>query len=103
MAQGKPTFERQNVHVHGLSVRDFVDAHEADFLQQMGVWVREGKVKYKEDLWTGLEQGPIAFRAMLQGGNFGKTIVGVGDDPTLDAELQARRASTDILGFTMNS
>ena len=60
-------------------------------------WIRQGKVKYKEDLWPGLAQAPKAFRAMLEGGNFGKTLVGIGEDPTLDAALQARRASTNVL------
>jgi len=63
----------------------------------MAGWIREGKVKYKEDLWPGLEQAPKAFRAMLEGGNFGKTLVGIGDDPTLNDALQARRASTNVL------
>jgi len=30
-----------------------------------------------------LDQAPAAFSAMLAGRNFGKTIVAVGDDPTL--------------------
>jgi hypothetical protein len=34
---------------------------------------------------------------MLEGGNFGKTLVGVGEDPTLDAALKARRAGTNVL------
>ena len=57
-----------------------------------------GLIKYKEDLWPGLQQAPTAFRAMLEGGNFGKTLVGVGDDPTLDEGIKARRASHDVLG-----
>jgi NADPH-dependent curcumin reductase CurA len=97
MAEGTPTFERQHVQVHRLHVRDFVEAHQGRFFAQMAGWIREGKVKYKEDLWPGLDQAPRAFRAMLEGGNFGKTLVGVGDDPTLDDALQARRASTNVL------
>jgi NADPH-dependent curcumin reductase CurA len=97
MAQGKPTFERQHVQVHNLTVRHFVKAHQARFLAEMAVWIREGNVKYKEDLWPGLEQAPKAFRAMLEGGNFGKTLVGVGADPTLDDTLRVQRASTDVL------
>lgn len=97
MAQGTPTFERQHVQVHRLHVRHFVAEHQEHFLAQMADWIREGKVKYKEDLWPGLEQAPKAFRAMLEGGNFGKTLVGVGEDPTLDTALQARRASTNVL------
>jgi NADPH-dependent curcumin reductase CurA len=98
MAQGKPTFERQNVQVHQLHVRDFVQEHQSRFLEQMAGWIRDGKVQYKEDLWPGLEQAPKAFRAMLEGGNFGKTLVGVGEDPTLDGTLKERRAGTNVLG-----
>jgi NADPH-dependent curcumin reductase CurA len=97
MAEGAPTFERQHVQVHRLHVRNFVAEHQTHFLAQMAEWIRQGKVKYKEDLWPGLAQAPEAFRAMLEGGNFGKTLVGVGEDPTLDDALQARRASTNIL------
>jgi NADPH-dependent curcumin reductase CurA len=97
MAQGAPTFERQHVQVHRLHVRDFVKEHQAHFFAQMSGWIRAGKVKYKEDLWPGLAQAPKAFRAMLEGGNFGKTLVGVGEDPTLDPALKARRAGTNVL------
>jgi NADPH-dependent curcumin reductase CurA len=97
MAQGAPIFERQHVQVHRLHVRDFVNEHQAHFLEQMAGWIREGKVKYKEDLWPGLEQAPKAFRAMLEGRNFGKTLVGVGEDPTLDDTLKARRSGTNVL------
>jgi hypothetical protein len=97
MAQGAPTFERQHVQVHQLQVRNFVKEHQAHFLAQMADWIRAGKVKYKEDLWPGLRQAPQAFRAMLEGGNFGKTLVGVGEDPTLDDALKARRAGPNVL------
>jgi NADPH-dependent curcumin reductase CurA len=75
-----------------------VEHYQSQFLAEMAGWVREGKVKYKEDLWPGLEQAPAAFQAMMTGGNFGKTIVGVGEDPTLDAAMQERRAGTNVLG-----
>jgi NADPH-dependent curcumin reductase CurA len=97
MALGQPIFERQHVQVHRLHVRNFVKEHQEPFFAQMASWIREGKVKYKEDLWPGLAQAPKAFRAMLEGGNFGKTLVGVGEDPTLDPALQARRAGTNVL------
>jgi NADPH-dependent curcumin reductase len=38
-------------------------------------------VKYREDVWEGLERAPEAFAAMLRGDNFGKTLVKV--DPGL--------------------
>jgi NADPH-dependent curcumin reductase CurA len=94
MAQGKPTFDRQNVEAYNLNVD--VD-QEAPFLELMAGWIKEGKIKYKEDLWPGLEQAPKALRAMLEGANFGKTLVGVGEDPTLDESLKARRAGANVL------
>ena len=97
MAQGKPTFERQNVLAQQLTVGNFVKDYQAQFLTEMAGWIRAGKVKYKEDLWPGLEQAPRAFRAMLEGGNFGKTLVGIGDDPTLDDGLKKLRAGTNVL------
>ncbi|HEY7492866.1 MAG TPA: NADP-dependent oxidoreductase [Candidatus Tectomicrobia bacterium] len=97
MAQGAAVFERQHVQVHRLHVRDFVKEHQTHFFTRMADWIRAGKVKYKEDLWPGLAQAPKAFRAMLEGGNFGKTLVGVGEDPTLSPALKTRRASTNVL------
>jgi NADPH-dependent curcumin reductase CurA len=38
-------------------------------------------VTYLEDIRAGLENTPAAFRAMLEGGNFGKTMMQVSDDP----------------------
>ncbi len=96
--QGQSTFERQNVAVHQLVVGNFVATHQDPFLADMANWVRDGLIKYKEDLWPGLQQAPAAFKAMLEGGNFGKTLVGVGDDPTLDEGLEAARAGDNVLG-----
>jgi NADPH-dependent curcumin reductase CurA len=97
MAQGAPFFAPRHVQVHRLHVRDFVTEHQAHFFEQMSEWIRDGQVKYKEDLWPGLEQAPKAFKAMLEGGNFGKTLVGVGEDPTLNDTIKARRAGTNVL------
>jgi NADPH-dependent curcumin reductase CurA len=98
MERGQAIFERQNVQPHRLVVGTFVEDYQSQFLAEMADWVRDGKVKYKEDLWSGLEQAPAAFQAMMTGGNFGKTLVGVGEDPTLDAAMQERRAGANVLG-----
>ena len=96
-AAGQSTFDKQSVEVHGLSVSNFVADYQDRFLSEMADWIRDGQVKYKEDLWPGLENAPRAFRAMLEGANFGKTLVGVGDDPTLDQVLAAKRAGENVL------
>ena len=95
---GQPYFDRREVAVHGLAVRNFVADHQDEFLGRMSGWIRDGLVKYREDVWDGLERAPAAFRAMLAGGNFGKTLVAVGDDPTLDADLRASRGAGNTLG-----
>jgi len=96
-ATGAPFFERRNVQVHGLHVRNFVESHQAQFLDEMAGWIGDGLVSYREDVWEGLEQAPQAFAAMLRGGNFGKTLVQVGEDPTLDDSLRARRRGGNVL------
>lgn len=100
MAQGQATFARQRVQAHRLVVGTFVAAHQEQFLADMAGWIRSGRIKYKEDLWPGLAQAPHAFRAMLAGGNFGKTLVGVGVDPTVNETIAQRRAGTDVLGVS---
>ena len=97
MAQGQATVASQNVQAHRLAVGDFVRDYQDQFLAEMGVWVHAGQIKYKEDLWPVLSNAPRGFRAMMVGGNFGKTLVGVGEDPTLDAGITRRRGSTNVL------
>jgi hypothetical protein len=83
MLQGEQTFRERNVVVRDLFVGDFVADHEASFLRQMSGWVAAGQVRYREDIRQGLETLPAAFAEMLKGGNFGKMLVQVSDDPTL--------------------
>lgn len=49
----------------------------AQFLEEMTEWVREGTVRYREDVVDGLENAPAAFLGMLRGENFGKLIIRV--------------------------
>ncbi len=94
---GETVFARENVTVHGLFVGNFVDEYQDQFLAEMSGWVKDGLVKYKEDLWQGLEKAPEAFGAMLTGANFGKTIVQVSEDPTLNEVIQKHRDGNNVL------
>jgi NADPH-dependent curcumin reductase CurA len=69
------------VLVKGFIVSDHM-ARLGDFLRDAGGWVREGRLKYREDVVVGLEKAPEAFIGLLQGKNFGKLLVRVGEDPT---------------------
>jgi NADPH-dependent curcumin reductase CurA len=62
--------------VRGFIVSDHMNRMDA-FLADMGKWVREGKVKYREDIVDGLEKAPGALIGLLQGRNFGKLVVRV--------------------------
>jgi NADPH-dependent curcumin reductase CurA len=83
MASGESVFHERGVTVRDLFVGDYVADHHDAFLAQMSAWVAAGDVRYLEDIREGLETIPAAFAEMLRGGNFGKMLVRVGEDPTL--------------------
>lgn len=67
--------------IKGFIISDHLD-RMADFLTDCTRWVKDGKLKYREDVVEGLENAPSAFIGLLQGRNFGKLLIKVGDDPT---------------------
>jgi NADPH-dependent curcumin reductase CurA len=60
--------------IQGFIQYDFAEQRPA-FYRDMAQWIRDGKVKYREDIVEGLEKAPEAFIGMLQGKNFGKLVV----------------------------
>jgi len=71
------------VLVKRLTLRGFIFSddyqHRLDeFQTALGGWVREGRIKYREDVVRGLENAPGAFLGLLEGRNFGKLVVDVG-------------------------
>ena len=67
--------------IKGFLVGDY-QARQAEFINDVSQWLQSGQLKYKEDVVKGLENSPHAFIGLLQGENFGKLIIQVGDDPT---------------------
>ncbi|MSP42719.1 MAG: NADP-dependent oxidoreductase [Alphaproteobacteria bacterium] len=53
-----------------------------EFQTQVSGWLREGKVRHREDIIQGLENAVHAFQGLLEGRNFGKQLVQISDDPT---------------------
>jgi hypothetical protein len=45
--------------------------------------VRSGELNYREDIVEGLDRAPEAFIGLLNGRNFGKLLIKLGDDPTV--------------------
>jgi NADPH-dependent curcumin reductase len=67
--------------IKGFIVTDHNDRAPA-FLKDCSQWVREGRIKYREDIVDGLEHAPSALLRLFDGRNFGKLMVRVSQDPT---------------------
>jgi NADPH-dependent curcumin reductase len=72
---------RKRLHIQGFIVSDHA-ALRPDYLAMAAPLVRSGELKYREDIVDGIDNAPAAFIGLLQGRNFGKLIVRLGDDPT---------------------
>lgn len=74
------------VLVNRVTIRGFIVSDHIDrllpFLADTAAWLREGRLKYREDVVEGLEAAPRAFIGLLRGENLGKMLVRVGPDPT---------------------
>ncbi len=67
--------------VKGLVVYDFYGEQEA-FAATAARWLAAGTLKILEDRVRGLEAAPEAFARLMRGGNVGKALVMVGEEPT---------------------
>lgn len=52
-------------------------ALEGEFRARVGQWLRDGHLRYREDIVDGLEAAPAAFLGLFSGANFGKLLVRV--------------------------
>ncbi|MFG5778173.1 NADP-dependent oxidoreductase [Comamonas sp. J-3] len=68
----------KRLHVQGFIISDHYATGFADFLRDMSAWVADGKVKLREEFVDGLERAPQAFIDLLDGKNFGKVVVRLG-------------------------
>jgi NADPH-dependent curcumin reductase CurA len=64
--------------VEGFLVFQFADRYK-EGIEQLARWLKEGKLKYREEIAHGIENAPRAFIEMLQGKNTGKQLVQVRD------------------------
>lgn len=62
--------------VEGFLVFQFIDRFN-EALPVMAQWIKERKLKYREDIVEGIENTPKAFIGMLKGANTGKMLVNV--------------------------
>ena len=64
--------------VEGFLVQQFADRYDEAY-RQLGSWLRENRLKYREDVAEGLERAPKALIAMLEGRNVGKQLVRIAE------------------------
>jgi NADPH-dependent curcumin reductase len=71
---------RKRLRIQGFIVSDHA-ALRPEFLAVAAPLVKSGQLKYREDIVDGIDNAPAAFIGLLQGRNFGKLLVRLGDDP----------------------
>ncbi|WP_216829827.1 NADP-dependent oxidoreductase [Alkalihalobacterium elongatum] len=68
------TFLKRSVLLKGFIVTNYADRYE-EGICDLATWLREGKIKYKENIVEGLENAPDAFLGLFRGDNLGKQLV----------------------------
>ena len=68
----------KQARIEGFLVFNFQNDHEVA-RARLASWVRDGSLKYREDIVDGFEEAPRAFIGLMNGVNFGKLLVKMSD------------------------
>jgi NADPH-dependent curcumin reductase len=68
----------KSLTIRGFAVTEFWEQFDR-FHADVAEWIRDGKIRYREDIVDGFDHTPDAFRGLLRGDNFGKLIVRVSE------------------------
>jgi len=60
--------------ITGFLVSDYFGMM-SDFIRDMAIWTKAGKMKWRETIVDGIEKAPEAFLGLFKGENFGKMLV----------------------------
>lgn len=71
---------RKKLKVQGFIIFDNFAHLYPQFAKEMTGWIKDGKIKYREEMIDGLENAPDAFIGLLKGENFGKRVIQVGNN-----------------------
>lgn len=73
----------RDILTKSLTIRGFIQREFAaqfpEFYQQAAQWIKDGTLRYREDIVEGLASAPEAFMGLLEGKNFGKLLIKVSD------------------------
>lgn len=70
---------RRRIKMQGFIITEDYGPEFGTFFSQMSGWIKDGKIRYRQDIVTGLANAPAAFIGLLDGKNFGKLIVQVAE------------------------
>ncbi len=74
------TLLRKKITIKGFIIFDDYGKEFPEFLENMSGWLAQGKIHYKEQCVDGLENAPQGLIDLLDGKNFGKMVIRVGND-----------------------
>ena len=66
--------------IKGFIIFDDYGHRYPEFAKDMAQWLHDGKLHYREQIVDGLENAPQALIGLLQGENFGKLGIRVGEN-----------------------
>ncbi|GIU65848.1 NADP-dependent oxidoreductase [Candidatus Phycosocius spiralis] len=64
----------KSLKIQGFIVSNFAHLH-AQFVEEMGGWIKSGDIKWEETIMTGIDKAPAAFIGLFNGVNAGKMLV----------------------------
>ncbi|WP_320743043.1 NADP-dependent oxidoreductase [Enterobacter mori] len=74
------TLLKKRIRMQGFIIGQDYGHRIKEFQDEMGRWVQEGKIHYREQVTDGLENAPEALIGLLEGKNFGKVVIRVAAD-----------------------
>ena len=70
----------KRARIEGFIVMDYLSRYP-EAIGALGMWMQQGKLKYRVDVVDGLENAPETLNKLFDGSNQGKLIIKVSDEP----------------------
>lgn len=74
------TILKKRIRMQGFIINQDYGHRIEEFQKEMGRWVNEGKIHYREQVIDGLDNAPESLIGLLEGKNFGKVVIRVAKD-----------------------